>query len=92
MAAVSGAITCHATLTGTTADTVTLTEDTEEVMVVNRHATEVLWVKVNGTTAVAAEDENYAVPAGQILRLPGNFQNRPLSVVGNANPYSVQAV
>jgi hypothetical protein len=92
MAAVGGALACHATLTGVNADTVTLTEDGEELRIVNHHATEKLWAKFNGTTAVALEDENFIILPGQTQVFPGGFQNRPISIVGNGNVYSVEAV
>lgn len=92
MAAVGGALSCHATLTGTTADVVTLTEDGEELRVVNHHATEKLWVRFDGTTAVALADETFIVLPNSVQVFPGGFQNRPISIVGNANVYSVEAV
>ena len=105
MAAVEGIYTCHATLSSTTADTVTLTADNlRGVEVLNRSgATTVYFTVGYGTaapaTAVAAADETYAVPAGQSLYVPlagpGGFiasASTVLSVVGDGNAYSVHGV
>ena len=80
-----------ATLSGTTADTVAFTGNGKHLMVVNRH-TAVLYFRIDGTTAVAAADECYAVPPGQSLTLgPSKFGAKTqLSIVGTDNPYTAQ--
>ena len=91
MAANAGAKACSFTLSGTTADTVNFTRSGGSLIVTNRHATEMLWVRLDGTTAVAAADENYAVPAGTSLTLSGGKfgGNQTRSVVGNGNTVTV---
>lgn len=99
MAAVSGSRSCHATLTGTTADTVTLTGCEEYVEVVNHHATETIyftyvWTEDSNpapTTAVALADETIAVLPGAASVFPARGPGIQLSVVGNGNIYSVQS-
>jgi hypothetical protein len=100
MADVAGINTCHATLSTTTADTVTLSGDNiRAVEVLNRSGSTTIYFTVNGATAVAEADETYAVPAGQALVVPlavGDgyvaSANTVLSVVGNGNAYSVHAL
>lgn len=92
MAAVTGVKSAHATLTSTTADTVTLTGAGKYMRVANRHATEALWFRDDGTTAVAAADENYFVaPTQSVVLGPSKFGgSMVVSVVGNGNTYSVE--
>lgn len=87
MAAVTGGASAHATLTSTTADTVTLATKHQFVRVVNRDATTLLYVRVDGVTAVAEADETFVVLAASSRRLRAPAA---LSIVGNANPYSVE--
>lgn len=104
MAAVSGAKTCHATLTGTTADTITLTSKVNQVAVINRDATDLVYVTVNTstvsgadaatgvTTAVAAADETFFVPPANGRTVVHSNRRRlyvGLSVVGDGGAYSV---
>lgn len=81
----------HATLSGTTADSITFIGKGSSLAVQNQHASVVLYFRFDGTTAVSAADDTYAVQAGQTLVLTGSQfgGNMTLSVVGNANPYAV---
>lgn len=102
MAAVAGNKSAHATLSTTTADTVTLNESARQVRVTNHHATVILYCTiktartaagaVGATTAVAQADETIGIAPYQTKTVMRSA--RPvyceLSVVGNANPYSVE--
>lgn len=104
MAAVAGNKTAHATLSTTTADTVTLANAVQFVRVSNHHASVVLYVTVSSgrtaanaaagvTTAVAQADETISVSPGatkEVFASPGRGAYVALSVVGNANSYSVE--
>lgn len=104
MANVSATERAHATLTSTTADTVTLTKSCQFVDVTNHHASVVLYVTVSKspkssalvptpTTAVAAAAGTFSISPGRTKRVmnsPGRATFVKLSVVGNANPYSVE--
>lgn len=78
-----------ATLTGTTADSITFSGTGGKLMVTNHHATELLFFRFDGTTAVGSADENYVCRPGQTVELEGHWGRPVLSVVGNANPYTV---
>ena len=89
----------HNTLTSTTADTITVTCTGEpyRVEVVNRSTTQALWVEVTDTAVASADGTAYVPPAASsgppstwLWRIgPGVSV---VSVVGNANDYSVHAV
>lgn len=90
MATISKAKAAHATLSGTTADKVTIT-GYDKVDVINRDATQPLYVSWNGTssptTAVAAADDTeYVAPGGFVSIDTGQ---EAISVVGSGNAYSV---
>lgn len=89
MAAVSGAKACSATLSGTTADTITFTKTGSSLFVLNRDPVQTLWVRLNGT-AVAGEDENYPVlPMQSVTFEDATFGGSgSYSIVGNGNAYS----
>lgn len=93
MATDSHAKSVHNTLTSTTADTVTIT-GYDLVDIINRSATEPLWVRYEGdaspTTAVAAADGTDYVAPGGFLRVDAGQGG--ISVVGNGNAYSVVGV
>ena len=96
MATDSHAKSVHNTLTSTTADTVAIT-GFDVVDVINRHTTEALWVRYEGddspTTAVAADDgTDYVAPSGFLRIDAGGTEGGKISIVGNANPYSVVGV
>jgi len=83
------AATVHATLTGTTADDdVTVDGNPDFVDVLNRSSTEALWVRADGTTAVAAAAGTRYVAPGGWLRV--GYNEGGLSLVGDGNDYSVE--
>ena len=91
MAAVDGVQACSATLTGGTADTVTLTGQGASLAVTNRHATNEMWVRLDASTAaVANADENYLVLAGStvVFGVTTGAASRVISIVGTDNPYT----
>lgn len=103
MAAVAGVKRAHATLSTTVADTVTLSSSCKEVLVTNHILTaQPLYVTtsvaltaagvVTPTVAVAAAAETFAIAPGRTRRVFKSDRARfiKLSVVGNANPYSVE--
>ena len=55
MATESAAKSVHNTLSGTTADAITIT-GYDTVDIINRHSSELLYFRSDGTTAVAAAD------------------------------------
>ena len=103
MAAVSGAKTCHATLSTTTVDTVTLTEKVQQVAVLNGHASEILSVlvgtsEVSGAaaataagTVTASVDEAFRIPVSgrTVVFKSKRLTYVGLSIIGNGNTYSV---
>jgi hypothetical protein len=94
MAAISEIRAAHATLTTTTADTVTLTGSFAKVEIINRHISVPMYARVvsdgsTPTTAVSAADDTYVIPANGVLSLRVSGSGFVASVVGNANAYSV---
>lgn len=83
------------TLVGTTADSVTFTGALTSVRVINRGATDI-WVRTDGTVAVADAAGTYPIPAGASLVLPLRPVNTQstgnLSIVGNATKYTVSDI
>lgn len=81
-------MTQHATLSGTTADTVTFSGSGSSLCITNRDATNTLYFTMNGATAVAAADETYVVLPLQakVVRFNGNV----ISIVGNGGGYSAE--
>lgn len=97
MAAKTPARSVHATLTTTTADSITWTAGGPygTVIVSNRDATNVLYVRFDGTTAVGAADGTFAVAVNSARTFNlGSSAPSPavLSVVGNGNAYSVEGL
>lgn len=80
----------HATLSGTTADSVTFSAFGSEIAVTNRDASVTLYFRQDGTTAVSAADETYVVLPLQTKVVP--YQRGVVSVVGNGNAYSVELI
>lgn len=83
----------HNTLSGTTADTVTIT-GYDVVDVINRDPSNPLYVRYEGdaspTTAVAAADDTDYVAPGGFIRIGAGGGG--ISIVGNGNAYSVVGV
>ena len=98
MAAVAGVRTAHATLAGTTVDTVTLSGTATVITVINRAAAggADMWVTFSTTSTVPADpvaeaDETYWIPAGGGFKTftdPGG--GCIIKVLGNGNAYSVE--
>lgn len=96
MAAVAGVRTAHATLSGTTVDTVTLTGAVRRVTVINRAAagSADLWVTISNTATapsdpVSAADETYWIPP-QGFKTFAASGGAIVKVLGNGNAYSVE--
>lgn len=91
MAAKTPTQSVHATLTAGAADTVTWQGGApREFEVLNRSSSDVIYVRTDGTTAVAAADGTIAIPAGQGFLFNGVAVFTLISS-GNA-PYSVHRV
>ena len=95
MAAQTAINTQHATLTGTTADSITFSGNGSFLCVTNRDATNTLYFTFNGVTAVAAADETFVVlPLSSKTIGPGRFGggggNAVVSVVANGGGYSAE--
>lgn len=100
MATASAATSVHNTLSGSTADTITITNPHDQVEVINREAIggaalyfTIAPEGVTPTTAVSAADDTVVVPAGQAICVesPGK-RGCTISIVGVDNDYSIQAV
>lgn len=93
----AAAPTIHKTLVTTTADMVTVSGlGVRAVKVTNRHATVELYAKAVATAATAAitsgADGSTVILAGKTELVPVTLDNAGaayISVVGNANPYSI---
>lgn len=83
----------HNTLSGTTADTVTIT-GYERVAIINRTGTSPLYVAYEGdaspTTAVAAANDTDVVMPGGFIEV--DTGQGGISIVGDGNAYSVVGV
>ncbi len=83
------------TLSGTTADTVTLTQPWPAIEVTNSDATDILWVRQDGTTAVALADNNtpIAPSSSKILSASVNSSGQHvISIVGDGGAYTIEGV
>lgn len=88
------------TLSGTTADTVTLLQAWPAIEVTNHHATELIYFRQDGTTAVAAADgATVVLPAStKVVKSVVNRNESTgastsvLSIVGNGNVYTIEGV
>lgn len=76
----------HGTTDGTAADAITLTQSNPTLTFINR-GSGTLYVRVDGTVAVAAADNNYVVPSGFTVAIP---IPQPATVLGS-NPPGVTA-
>lgn len=82
----------HNTLSGTTADTITIVAGvTSRGQIVNR-GTAGIWARFDGTAAVAAADQTVFIPAGMIFEWYIGSGSPTVSIVGNGDDYSVQAL
>ena len=94
MASITCTTTKHPTLSGTTADTVTIAPttnlDAQRVVLTNDGAVN-LYYTLSGTTAVSAADGTFHVKPGESLVLPTR-SNFTFSIVGNGNLYHVEII
>lgn len=81
----------HKTLTSTTADTVNLNDQWTVLEVINRSGTAPLYIRADGTTAVAEADNTDIALAGEAV-LVNRIPSAGISVVGDGNAYSVIGV
>ena len=81
----------HATLTSTTVDNVTLSVPLTGVSVINRGTVD-MYAGFDGVTASSGGDNTYYIGAGDSLVWFGNRTSLVVSVIGNGNAYSVQAI
>lgn len=89
MATESSARSVHNTLSGTTADSITIT-GFETVDIINRHSSNPLYFRSDGTAAVGEADGTDVVLPGGFVR--HNADGRAISIVGDGNAYSVVGV
>lgn len=87
------------TLSGTTADTVTLQQWWDDVEVENHDVVNELWARTDGTAAAADANENTRIGPGQSKKLgisvgpaQGDTPAKPISVVGNAGQYTIEGL
>lgn len=81
----------NATLSSTTADTITFSQKWPAFEITNADATNPLYVRVDGSAATAAGDDcTMILPASSKVIAAG--ENNVVSVIGNGNLYSVEGV
>ena len=90
MAAQTCAVTQHATLSTTVADTITFTSPGNSLCVTNHDTVQLLYFRFDGTTAVGAADDTYVVRPGQAKVIP--YGCASLSIVGSGNAYSAEQI
>lgn len=83
----------HKTLSGTTADTVTIdsTVTNSRGQVINR-STAAIYARLDGSAAVAAADGTVIIPAGMVFEWFIGSGSAAVSIVGSGDAYSVQAM
>lgn len=83
------------TLSGTTADTVTLTQGWSAVDVTNHDATDVIYFRMDGTTAVAAANGCSVLLPGQSKVVAASLNQAGqvvVSIVGDGGTYTIEGV
>lgn len=83
------------TLTTTVADTITLTQAWPAIEVTNADTTNDVWVRQDGTTAVALADNCTKVPAGTSKTIRASVTGSGtvvISIVGSGGAYSIEGV
>lgn len=81
----------HATFTGTTADLITFDIPWQVVRVVNKDASDVVYFKVNTTTApTAAAVDTHIVRAGEAVVFASKNPVKQVYLVGDGGDYSVE--
>lgn len=93
MAAQTAVVAQHATLSGTTADTVTFSGGGSTLCVTNRDSSVTLYFTISGTAAVSAADDTYVVLPLQAKVVPFSPTSvHTVSIVGNGNAYSAEII
>ncbi len=84
----------HATLSGTTADTLTFSGHGSTLAVTNHAASggANLYFRMDGTTAVSLADETFVVLPQQTKVVPWQARNSTVSIVGSGNVYSAELI
>ncbi len=83
------------TLSGTTADAITLTQGWPNIAVTNQDSADLVYFRQDGTTAVAAADGTSLVLPGQtVIRAssPNSSGQHVISIVGDGGAYTVEGV
>ncbi len=81
------------TLSGTTADTVTVdTTTTSARGVIKNRSTATIYARFDGSAAVAAADGTVPVGAGESFEFYIGSSNCAISIVGSGDAYSVVAI
>lgn len=83
------------TLSGTTADTITLTQAWPAVAVTNHDATDIVYFRQDGTTAVAAANNTTVVLPGATVTSSASVNEDGdivVSLVGDGGTYTVEGV
>lgn len=83
------------TLSGTTADTVTLTQCWPAVSITNHDATDTIYFRMDGTAAVAAADGTTVVlPASTVIAKSAITASGTtvVSIVGDGGTYTIEGV
>lgn len=81
----------HATLTTTTVDTVTFSQQWSRIEVINRSSSgEPLYITTNGDTPVAEANNTDIVMPGEAVLL--NCETETVKIIGDGNDYSVIGV
>lgn len=85
----------YATLSGSTADTVTLSLDQLDeavIAVTNLDSAQLLSFTVNGSTPTQGADDAHHVPPNGTFHAHGGYYHTVVQVVGNGNAYIVQVI
>lgn len=83
------------TLSGTTADTITLTNPWRYIEVTNEDSTNYLYFRMDGTTAVAQANGCFVVAPSKskVVKTQITYNAGPkvvISIVGNGNVYNIE--
>ena len=89
-----------ATLTGTTVDTVTLTQPWDRIEVANQSTSVPLYVRFDGTAPTSGGDnctyigpgQSVVVPAVQLRSSLGGTNWHRASIIGNGNAFTVEGL
>lgn len=95
MATDSAARSVTNTLSGSTADTITLTQAWDALDVTNYDSTNYLYLRQDGTTAVAEANDTTAIPPGTSKVIDATVTGSGtvvISIVGNGGKYTIEGV